>query len=476
MKIHAGLLIVGLLGPFLPLPGSWANSSYETFADVSAAFKKLHGAPVFPYTVEGRAFGSTCFTVVVSPREMHRRCRADRANLTTGFDIGSNASDQDITGILAFANREELEDLRAELDFVSGGWTSQSGTLISRRTDPTTGIDTLLVRVRPRDATLYDIALDANTMRPLFAVIDPGSGHRNIPVQIKDVQALPFRITNWRVGERSFYLSVQHQSKREVLKPLDDSTWQIESEASVVPVRADLAWPSVDIHINKLTFRFILDTGTEVSSISPSAVKQLGIPLHESITYNMGQLPIVSISRIKLGSATIDNARFLVASVPKGFDGILGSEILLRRPTVLDFERSQILIGNTIPSTTATTLGTLRHVPIVAFTIDDTQTRGIIATGTGEMTVVNDRLRTAEHVSLDDEATYRRTNRFGQVTRVRCGFTMISLGGAQSTTRARTCLGESVSVDDEVTKLGIVAFRFKRIGFDVQHHRFTWLR
>ena len=181
-------------------------------------------------------------------------------------------------------------------------------------------------------------------------------------------------------------------------------------------------------------FRFIVDTGAGVSTISPQLAITLGLdPSAESPMVVNGitgtaQVPSVSIRKLEAGALVIENARFPVVWAPlmAGADGILGVAGLQNDRIFVDFRSNRVVISHSRGSSAPVGFDRiparlLRGGLMVAEArIAGVRVQAIIDTGS-ERTIGNSALRDALYARRRGEAKPKMTDVYGATSDVVAG-------------------------------------------------------
>jgi predicted aspartyl protease len=106
--------------------------------------------------------------------------------------------------------------------------------------------------------------------------------------------------------------------------------------------------PFVDVHINgKGPFRFLLDTGDPVTSISPRLVKSLHLPRSQTRTALQAtsegykRKGAIELGELRIGDACFQNFDAVELEPGKRYDGIIGLSTLSAIQVRLDFPSNQ---------------------------------------------------------------------------------------------------------------------------------------
>lgn len=123
-------------------------------------------------------------------------------------------------------------------------------------------------------------------------------------------------------------------------------TLTVESQ---VPVTFHGNEPVIDVTIAGHVLHMLLDTGAQVSVLSPAAAKSLPgtafVRYSEQLSGVNGEVDsnLVSTPNLQIGTLTVTNDTFLIAD-SLGFDGVIGLNILDKLNLALDFPDNQILL------------------------------------------------------------------------------------------------------------------------------------
>jgi predicted aspartyl protease len=155
-------------------------------------------------------------------------------------------------------------------------------------------------------------------------------------------------------------------------------------------------------------FRFIVDTGASVSTISPQLANTLGLepaaeaPMVVNGITGTARVPSVSIRKLQAGALVIEATRLPVVWTPLmgGADGILGVAGLAKDCIFVDFRRNRVVISHSRGAYSPAGFDTIpaRRLPGGLIATDariaGVRVQAIIDTGS-ERTIGNSALRSA---------------------------------------------------------------------------------
>ncbi len=134
---------------------------------------------------------------------------------------------------------------------------------------------------------------------------------------------------------------------RQELASLDVASAKVTDVETTVPVEpARGVWvASVVINRDRQT-RFLVDTGSSVTLVSPALAKATGVPVQGTRgTMELQTLggvttgPVTSVASIRVGAAEVRDVIVVVHDPGPGIDGILGNTFLSRYRLTLDADR-----------------------------------------------------------------------------------------------------------------------------------------
>jgi len=145
-----------------------------------------------------------------------------------------------------------------------------------------------------------------------------------------------------------------------------------QSLTTAIRVENDSAIVSIHINQQEKPLRFLLDTGAEITIIDARTAQDLGLPEGKDIdVVTVGEqstVPTVRINTLRFGPVhvgPIDVAKYDLTGLTRGVgsrvDGVIGIDVLSRKPFTIDYGKKQLSFGE--PSRLRNTASAVR-VPI----------------------------------------------------------------------------------------------------------------
>jgi len=142
-----------------------------------------------------------------------------------------------------------------------------------------------------------------------------------------------------------------------------------QSLTTAIQVENDLALVPIHINQQQKVLRFLLDTGAEITIIDARTAQDLDLPEGKDIDVltvgKQSTVPTVRINNLRLGPVRvgpIDVAKYDLTGLTRGVssrvDGVIGIDVLRRRPFTIDYGKKQLSFGE--PSRLRNAAGAVR--------------------------------------------------------------------------------------------------------------------
>ncbi len=130
-----------------------------------------------------------------------------------------------------------------------------------------------------------------------------------------------------------------------------------QSRTTAIRVENDSAIVSIHINQQEKPLRFLLDTGAEITIIDARTAQDLGLPEGKEIDVltfgEQSTVRTVRINNLRLGPVhvgPIDVAKYDLTGLTRGVgsrvDGVIGIDVLGRRPFTIDYGNKQLSFGD----------------------------------------------------------------------------------------------------------------------------------